>query len=245
MSLGSISAQSVAVSPTSLSFGNQVRGTTSSAKKVTLTNSQRTAITISSISTNLADFKQSNNCPSTLSAGSSCYLGDVQTPTAFGFRSGTLNINDTGAGGPQTGVLSGTGVAAVTAAPSSLSFGNQPVGQKSAASLVTVTNNQSKNLSIASITTNLADYTAASSCPLRPKTLAAGSSCTVSVFFTPAITGPRTATLTIADNASVSPTVSLSGTGAATLVSIAVTPANPSFALGHTQQLPATGTYSH
>jgi len=128
----------------------------SSAKKVTLTNSQRTAITIS-ISTNLADFKQSNNCPSTLSAGSSCAISVMFTPAALGFRIGTLNINDTGAGGPQTGVLSGTGVA-VTAAPSSLSFGNQPVGQKSAASLVTVTNNQSKNLSIASITTNLADY---------------------------------------------------------------------------------------
>src|SRR6266581_4155599 len=105
MSLGSISAQSVAVSPTSLSFGNQVLGTMSSAKKVTLTNSQRTAITIS-ISTNLADFKQSHNCPSTLSAGSSCAISVMFTPAALGFRIGTLNINDTGAGGPQTGVLS-------------------------------------------------------------------------------------------------------------------------------------------
>ena len=244
LSLASAFGQTVTVSPTSLSFGNQVLGTSSSVKKVTLKNAQSTSISVSSIISNLADFTRSTSCSTTLTAGSSCTISVTFTPTALGLRSGTLSVNDTGAGSPQTVALSGTGVAAVTATPSSLSFGNQPVGQKSAASLVTVTNNQSKNLSIASITTNLADYTATSSCPLRPKTLAAGSSCTVSVFFTPAITGPRTATLTIADNASVSPTVSLSGTGAATLVSIAVTPANPSFALGTTQQLQATGTYS-
>jgi hypothetical protein len=236
--------QTVTVSPTSLSFGNQVLGTSSSVKKVTLKNGQSTSISVSSIVSNLADFTRSTSCSATLTPGSSCTISVTFTPSALGLRSGTLSVNDTGAGSPQTVALSGTGVAAVTATPSSISFGNQPVGQKSAASLVTVTNNQSKNLSIASISTNLADYTATSSCPLRPKTLAARSSCTVSVFFTPAITGTRTATLTIADNASVSPTVSLSGTGAATLVSIAVTPANPSFALGTTQQLQATGTYS-
>ena len=244
LSLASAFGQTVTVSPTSLSFGNQVLGTSSSVKKVTLKNGQSTSISVSSIISNLADFTRSTSCSTTLTAGSSCTISVTVTPTVLGLRTATLTITDSGSNSPQTVALSGTGVAAVTAAPSSLSFGNQPVGQKSAASLVTVTNNQSKNLSIASITTNLADYTAISSCPLRPKTLAAGSSCTVSVFFTPVITGTRTATLTIADNASVSSTVSLSGTGAATLVSIAVTPANPSFALGTTQQLQATGTYS-
>src|SRR5207248_1769831 len=141
--------------------------------------------------------------------------------------------------------LSGTGVAAVTATPSSLSFGNQAVGLKSPAATVTVTNNQAKNLSISSITTNLPDYTISTTCPLKPKTLSGGASCTISVFFTPAASGTRAATLTISDNASVSPTVSLTGTGASgALLSIAVTPANPSFALGTTQQLKATGTYS-
>jgi len=244
LSLASAFGQTVTVSPTSLSFGNQVLGTSSSVKKVTLKNGQSTSISVSSIISNLADFTRSTSCSTTLTAGSSCTISVTFTPTVLGLRTATLTITDSGSNSPQTVALSGTGVAAVTAAPSSLSFGNQPVGQKSAASLVTVTNNQSKNLSIASITTNLADYTATSTCPLRPKTLVAGSSCTVSVFFTPVITGTRTATLTIADNASVSSTVSLSGTGAATLVSIAVTPANPSFALGTTQQLQATGTYS-
>jgi hypothetical protein len=48
-----------------------------------------------------------------------------------------------------------------------------------------------------------------------------GSSCTINVIFTPAVSGTRTGTLTITDNASGSPhTVSLSGTAAASTVSL-------------------------
>jgi len=237
--------QTVTVSPTALSFGNQVLGTSSPVKKVTLKNGQTTAITIGSIISSLADFTRSSSCPTTLAAGSNCTISVSFTPAALGLRTATLTITDSGSNSPQTVALSGTGVAAVTATPSSLSFGNQAVGLKSPAATVTVTNNQAKNLSISSITTNLPDYTISTTCPLKPKTLSGGASCTISVFFTPAASGTRAATLTISDNASVSPTVSLTGTGASgALLSIAVTPANPSFALGTTQQLKATGTYS-
>jgi hypothetical protein len=245
LSLVSVFGQTVTASPTSLSFANQVLGTSSPVKKITLRNGQTTAITLSSIISNLADFTRSTGCPTTLAAGTNCTISVSFTPAALGLRTATLTITDSGSNSPQTVALSGTGVAAVSATPSSLSFGNQAVGVKSPAATVTVTNNQAKNLSISSITTNLPDYTTSTTCPLRPKTLSGGANCTISVFFIPAASGTRPATLTISDNASVSPTVSLTGTGASgALLSIAVTPANPSFALGTTQQLKATGTYS-
>jgi len=239
------SAQIVSILPPSLSFGSQAQGTTSAAETVTLTNGQSTAININGIAISLNDFKQTNNCRSKLSAKSSCTISVTFSPSAIGVRSGTLTVSNTGANGPQTVALAGNGIIAVAANPASIAFGNQLVGKKSAASIVTVTNDQSKALSFNGITTSLADYTTTSTCPLRPKSLAPGSSCTVSVFFTPAATGARNATLTISDNAANSPAVALTGTGvAATLVSIAVTPVNASFALGTTQQFHATGTFS-
>ena len=147
---------------------------------------------------------QTNTCPvppSTLAAGKSCTISITFTPAALGSRSATLTVKDSGTNSPQTVTLSGTGVAAVTTAPSSLSFGNQVIGVKSAASKITVTNNQTKSLTISKISTSPSDYSYTTTCPVTPKTLAAGSNCSVSVFFDPTVAGTRTGTLTISDNA--------------------------------------------
>src|SRR5438105_1762692 len=59
-----------------------------------------------------------------------------------------------------------------------------------------------------------ATSTGASACPMSPATLAAGGNCTINVTFTPAASGARTGTLSVADNAGVGPqTVPLSGNG--------------------------------
>ncbi len=208
--------QSVSVSPTSLSFSNQVVNTPSSVQKVTLKNGQTVALSISNIATTLSDFSQTNNCPispSTLAAGKSCTISVVFTPAALGARSGSLKITDNATNSPQSVTLSGSGIAAVTVTPTSISFPNQVIGTKSAASSVTVKNNQTVSLTINSIGSSLADYTTSSTCPSKPKTLAAGGSCTVSVVFAPTVSGVRSGTLTVSDNASNSPTVGLIGTG--------------------------------
>ena len=73
-------AQNVTALPTSLFFGNQVEGTTSAAKKVSLKNGQSSAITVASISTSLSDYAATNNCPispATLAAGASCTIWSV------------------------------------------------------------------------------------------------------------------------------------------------------------------------
>lgn len=214
--LPNANAQNVTVSPNTLSFGNQAEGTASTVQKITLKNGQTTAVTIHSVASNLPEYSQVNNCPvspATLNAGKSCTISVTFTPAALGTRAATLTVTDSSMSGPQTISLSGAGVAAVTISPSALSFGSQPLGLKSSASSITVTNNQSAALTIASIATNLSDYTRTTTCPTAPNTLAAKAHCSVSVFFDPGALGVRAATLAISDNANISPAVSLTGTG--------------------------------
>ncbi len=225
----SLSAQTVTVTPTSLAFGNQAQGSASAAKKIVLKNGQTTAITITSITSTLTDYPQTNDCPvppATLGAGKNCTISVTFNPSALGARSATLSIVDTGTNSPQSVSLSGTGVAPVTVSTTSIAFGNEVVGVKSAASKVTLTNNQTVGLTITKIAPTLADYPTTTTCPVNTGTLAAGASCSISVFFDPTVAGTRNDTLTISDNASVSPTVSLTGTG---ILAATVNPSTLSF----------------
>src|SRR5271170_2941623 len=107
-------AQSVTALPASVSFGNQVEGTASAAKKVTLKNGQSSAITVTGVSTNLSDYVAASSCPispTTLAAGASCTISISFTPGATGARSGTLTVVDGGTSSPQLVTLSGTGTA--------------------------------------------------------------------------------------------------------------------------------------
>lgn len=222
-------AGTVTISPANLAFGNQVLSTPSAVKTVTVSNGQSKALTITSLTSSLSDYTQSNNCPlspATLAAGASCTVSVTFTPSALGSRAATLSINDDASNSPQKVTLSGTGIAAVTAAPASVSFANVTVGKRSASKTVTVKNNQTSSLTINSITVGLIDYTYTSACPLTPNTLGAGATCTISVFFTPTTTGVRSSTLTVSTSAG-SPAVSLSGTG---IQPVSVNPGSLTFA---------------
>jgi hypothetical protein len=221
-------SQNVTISPTTLSFGNQAQGSASVAKNVTLKNGQTTAITFTAFSFTLSDYTQTNNCPvspATLGAGKNCTISVTFKPSALGSRAASLSIADTGKNSPQIVTLSGTGIAPVAVSTSSISFGNEVVGVKSAASKVTLTNNQSVALSITNISTTLPDYSMTTTC-LVGGTLAAGKNCSISVFFDPTVAGLRSDTLTISDNATISPTVTLTGTG---ILSATVNPASLTF----------------
>jgi hypothetical protein len=85
------------------------------------------------------------------------------------------------------------------------------VGATTAAQSVTVTNNGNMPLTFTSVSVS-GDYAATDDCTAAP--IAAGSSCTVNITFTPTATGTRTGTLTFTNDADNSPqTVSLSGKG--------------------------------
>src|SRR2546430_2557792 len=66
--------------------------------------------------------------------------------------------------------------------------------------------------------------TGASACPTSPATLAGSGNCTINVTFTPAASGARTGTLSVADNAGGSPQIiTLSGNGTGPVVGLAPT----------------------
>lgn len=103
----------------------------------------------------------------------------------------------------------------VTISPASLNFGLQTVGVSSASQTVTILNSGSAvltDLAISVTGTNAGSFSANSACTAS---LAPGSSCTVTVVFSPSTTGSAQATLQIADSATGSPqTVALTGSAA-------------------------------
>ncbi len=198
----------VTLSNSSLNFGHQAVGTTSSARSITLYNNQTVALNISGITTT-GDFAASG-CPSPLAARSSCAISITFTPSAMGSLSGTLTVTDDASNSPQTAALAGSGVNPVTLSPSgTVLFSNQAINTTSSAKTVTLTNNQSVPLNITSVATT-GDF-AATGCVT---TLAANSSCSINITFTPTTVGSLTGTVTVTDDASTSPqALNLSGTG--------------------------------
>ncbi|MFZ3210572.1 MAG: choice-of-anchor D domain-containing protein [Terriglobales bacterium] len=94
------------VSPTSVTFGNTLVGTTASIWSVTYENDSSGSLAITTVSAS-GDYAQSNNCGSSLAAGAACTINVTFTPTASGARSGGLQV---AGDSPQKVPLSGTGV---------------------------------------------------------------------------------------------------------------------------------------
>jgi Tol biopolymer transport system component/PKD repeat protein len=99
---------------------------------------------------------------------------------------------------------------AVVLSASSLAFGSHVVGSSSPPQVITLVNTGTADLTIASLAGS-GDFAQTNTCA---STVAAGASCTISVSFTPTVSGPRTGAVTIVDNAASSPhVVALSGAG--------------------------------
>ena len=199
----------VTFSPAAVNFGNQAAGTTSNTTNVTMSNNLPAALAISGIQAT-APFAQTNSCGTALAGGSTCTLAVTFSPTAVQTSSSSITVSDSASNSPQTIALTGSGVAPVNFTPKTIAFPNQPIKSTSAATVVTVTNNQTTALSVGSIATT-APFAAANNCGTS---LAAGQSCTVNVTFAPTAAKYYSASLTITDGSATSPhTVSLSGNG--------------------------------
>ncbi len=178
------------LSASSVAFGSQQLGTTSSAQTVTLTNNGNVPLSINSIAiagTNSGDFAQSNNCGSSMAAGASCTINVTFKAAATGSRTAAVTITDSAAGSPHTITLSGAGVDFAIAGP--------PGG-------VTVTAGQAANFTISLTTTggptvNATTFSAtgnpaATTVTFNPQSITAGSS-----------TGSTTLTITTTARAAV------------------------------------------
>jgi hypothetical protein len=110
---GSTNGSALTASPSSVSFGSQAVGSTSSAQSVAVSNPGSTAVSMSSIGLT-GPFAESNNCGTSLAAGGSCTVSVAFSPSASGAASGTLSVNSSAPGSPLTVALSGTGISSNT-----------------------------------------------------------------------------------------------------------------------------------
>jgi len=211
----------LAVSPTSLNFAGPV-GFATPAQTVTVVNAGAEAVqfTSSAAITGSSSFAlATNNCPgsgSTLASGSSCTVTVTFAPTATG--SATASLGFTSSAGTQAVALNGTGQSpteTLSITPSTVNFTNAlAIGQTSLAQAVVLENTGTEAVTLTGFTvtgTNASDFVVnADECP---SSLAAGTSCTIGITFTPSLSTAESATLNIADSATGAPqTVPLSGT---------------------------------
>ncbi len=167
---------------------------------------------------------------------------------AFAFiTGGTQSSNFPATAGVFQTVVSGAALAGdafvakidPTAAPGvalsvqKLTFESQGTGTTSPAQTVTLTNVGSSALTFSSITitgTDSVDFAEADNCASTSPIAAAGGTCSVNVTFTPTITGAKTASVDIPDDAASSPQhVALTGTGATPAPAVTFSPTTLTF----------------
>jgi hypothetical protein len=219
-------ASTATLTPTSLAWGIIAIGSASQPKVATLTNTGSGTLTISNISVTGSEASEfpitANTCGSTLGAGASCTISVEFKPNAEGTQKATLSVTD--GAGIQTSALSGSGTA-VKFAPASLNFPSTAVGATSAPLVDTMTNLGNTAITITSIVVGGADPTEFAETNTCGSTLAANSSCTITVTFTPSALGSQTANVTITDSDVTSPQkLILTGTGTQANVSYTVLP---------------------
>ncbi len=199
------------ISPTSADFGSEPVGNQTAAKTFIWTNNS-TFPASATAATASAEFPLiSNNC-SQVAGGGSCQIKVAFKPSALGARTGTLTVNSSGPS--LTAALTGTGTPDLSLSAMSLAFGNDDVGDPIAQTLV-VTNSTTGPVAYTKPVTT-GDYATTTTCP---SSIAAMSSCDISVIFTPTTTGPRPGTMTLGVDAPVT----LTGNGVDFTFSIAPT----------------------
>ena len=188
------------VSPSSLTFGSQLLGTTSAPQPVTLSNTGTAALAIASIST-LGDFNQTNTCGGSLAAGGSCTINVAFTPPSIipsGANStttltGSLTITDNSrnaTGTTQTVSLSGTWQDFTISIPSGSSSSATVSPGQSAMFKLSVGSEGGFN---ESVSLTCGGFPTDSTCVASPNSVAPGSNFTIIVTTTaPSAVAPRT-----------------------------------------------------
>ena len=183
-----------------LNFGSVIVGASST---LTLTlvndgNASLNGVALAFTSVFTRSVASPGTCGTSLAATSTCTINVVFSPTAIGPASGTLAITATNGSVQASPVtLTGTGYSP-TVAPSSLSFGNVVAGTTSASQTVTLSNLGTTALTSTSFGFTPAAFLRSTSSPGTCGTsLAANSTCTVNVVFSPTGAGLVNGSLTV------------------------------------------------
>ena len=216
----------VALSPTSVGFGNQAVGTPSAAQLVLISNTGDAPFTLSGLSitgTNGGDFAAVPAGCAAVPPGGDCLVSVTFTPGSLGARTGTLVLNGNATNAPIQVPLNGTGATNATSislAPQNLSFGNVSVGTTSLVQSVTVANNGNAALIITNIDLSVSGEFVLATAGCLNTPLAPGASCTVNLTFVPTHSGATNTLIRLWNNSGVNPaSVPVSGVGAAPLIS--------------------------
>ncbi len=203
---------SLVATPWGMDFGNLQTGD-SSTKSLVLTNSGTSTVTVSKATTTGTGFKSFGlNPPLTLTAGQSLTFSMTFTPKAVGYVTGTLSVVSDAPNPTLTIPLSGTGTSAgeLAVTPSSLNFGSVAVGtSKGLAGTLSAT---AASVTVSSVSSSSSEFVLSGL--TFPVTIAAGTSASFTVTFTPGASGAATGTISFVSDADNSPAVeSLQGIG--------------------------------
>ncbi len=223
--LSGTGTSNVSLSLTSITFPVTAVGTTSANTKITLTNNTGVSITLSNPAITVTgpfSSASTTTCTNSLviAASGTCVINANFKPTAVGFASGTLSVNDSDVTSPQSVALQGNGTG-IKFSSATINFGTVTRGT-TVSSTVTITNVGTTNVFFtgAEISgTQSADfsdnYNDGAPCnntatnPLKP-----GGTCQVTVSFDPSIVGTENASYKVFDNSVGSPqSLSLTGKG--------------------------------
>lgn len=212
------------LTPSSLTFAATTIGSTSDAQNIVVSN---TGSILGSVGGFIAtgDFVMTaNTCGPALAPHTSCTVSIAFKPTSSGARSGTFSL--TSDSGPLTASLSGTGttVATDTLSTSSLTFSATLLNITSAAQAITLRNDGDVALTLISASILSGDFAVTHGCGTA---LAAHSSCSLQITFTPRTVGQQIGVLSVRD-ALGTQTVTLTGTGLAP-AGLSLSPASLSF----------------
>jgi hypothetical protein len=193
-------ATTIHVSPMSLNLGSVKAGGLTSGT-ITIKNTGKAGLSITSITSTDAEFSQSNDCTSTdIAPGSFCTVTVTFSPPeeSFGKKTANLEIDSTDTKKPVINVkLRGKAPPPkISVSPSSVNFGKVNIGSTSSSKILTVRNTGVSDLNISGIAISGTDdfKQVASDCSVVAK----GYSCTISITFTPSSPASKeSASLTI------------------------------------------------
>jgi len=229
-------ATTLTLSPSPLNFGQLTVGQ-SETLVVTVTNASPASVTIASVSSSNGKFAVSGLIlPKTLASGASLKMNVIFAPTSPGAQAGIITFQDGGSFGAGASLgVEGSGVTApaITANPSSLSFGSVAVGTSSTLSFA-LTNTGTSGVTITGLQVTGSPFSVSG--PKFPVTLAAGKVLNLNAIFKPQSAGASGGSVLL----STGLTVPLSGIGFTGKSVLTTAPATLSFgnvAVGTTETL--------
>ncbi len=254
------------LSPPVINYGVQAVGIASQPQTALLTNNTGQSVANLAIVAS-GEYSETDTCGNALASGSSCTLNITITPVTAGAVTGTIKVFGTlGTGGNAQSRAesfkihkdvagdgnsgnSSIGVIAVSASAippgislsiPALSFSVTSVGTPSSAQTATLRNTgQAASLTHLAISeTNVLEFPFTTTCPA---TLAAQTTCTITINFTPTTYGLRAGTMNITADGGIAAALPESGTATAAVDQLAFgTLPAPSIALGGNAGSPIT-----